>query len=68
MKKMKNRKGLIMEYYGIYTNKKKKTLLDVANTYDEGMSLLVDWWFDGYDECILTKITKEEYEKYCEEC
>lgn len=57
-----------MEYYGIYTNKKKKSLLDVANTYDEGMSLLIDWWFDGYDECILTKITKEEYEKYLEEC
>jgi len=57
-----------MEYYGIYINKKKKSLLDVANTYDEGMSLLIDWWFDGYDNCILTKITKEEYEKYLEEC
>ena len=57
-----------MEYYGIYTNKKKKSLVDVASTYDEGISLLTDWWFDGYDNCILTKITKEEYEKYFEEC
>lgn len=57
-----------MEYFGIYTNEKKELLIDAVNTYDEGISLLIDCWFDGYDNCILTKITKEEYEKYCEEC
>ena len=57
-----------MEYYGIYVDKKKDYLLDVAENYDEGLNLFLDWWFDGYDNCILTKITKEEYEKFEEEC
>ena len=50
-----------MEYYGIYVNKKKDYLLNVANNYDDGLELFLDWWFDGYDNCILTKITEEEY-------
>ena len=56
-----------MEYYGIYANKKKNYLLDVADNYDDGLSLFLDWWFDGYDDCILTKITEEEYKTVAED-
>ena len=52
-----------MEYYGVYVDKEKNYLLDVAENYDKGLSLFLDWWFDGYDSCILTKISKEEYER-----
>jgi hypothetical protein len=53
-----------MEYYGVYYNKKKDYLIDIADSYDEGINLLVDYWFDGYDDCTLSKITKEEYDSF----
>jgi len=54
-----------MKYWGIF---KKDYLLDVETSKDEAISTGLDYMFDGIDEVHVKPISKEEYDKYIEEC
>ena len=55
----------IVKYWGVFD---KDYLLDVADTKDEAISLMVNWWFDGVEKVTVEPITEEEYNEFIKEC
>ena len=51
-------------YYGIFID---DTLVETANSKDEAISIGIDYMFE-YDSSTVKEITKEEYDKFEEEC